>query len=68
VLSFGILKLESEGDIFDGDYYTQGTIQNGCGKSCSFITPIDFDSSRLTAAFQHLWNNYCEAGKPASAF
>jgi hypothetical protein len=67
-LSFGLLRLESEGDIFDGDYYTQGSMKNGCGKNCSFITPIDFDTSRLTSAFQHLWGNYCEAGKPASAF
>lgn len=67
-LRFGILRLESEGNIFDGVYFSQGVVRNGCGKNCSFITPSDFDSSRLTSAFQHLWNNYCKPGTPSSAF
>jgi hypothetical protein len=65
---FGMLHLEAEGDIFHGDYFSQGNMRNGCGKNCSFLAPVDLDSSRLASAFQHLWNNYCKQGTPSSAF
>lgn len=64
----GVLRLIGDGEIFVGRYWVNRVRQSaGCTGECYFYTP-NLDVLRLSAAFDHLWTNYCVPSKLKTPF